>query len=143
MSDTYLASQIADRQGGHSGGEARLLRWKVATLGDVEAPSTAANGEADVADEVASLRAELARTKAELADAQHRLLTLRDHAIGYEAELGQLRNHGGPQLQTREMQAALFVVKVGKALRLNALLRFGPVKRFARRLLGVFNPRVG
>ncbi len=93
--------------------------------------------------ELSTLRAELARTKAELADAQHRLLTLRDHAIGYEAELGQLRNHGGPQLQTREMQAALFVVKVAKALRLNVLLRIGPVRRFARYLLGVYSPRVG
>jgi hypothetical protein len=94
-------------------------------------------------DDVEGLRAELARTRAELADAQHRLLTLRDHAIGYEAELGQLRNHGGPRLETREMQAALFVVKVGKALRLNALLRFAPVKRLARYLLGVYSPRVG
>lgn len=90
-----------------------------------------------------ALRAELALTKAELTDAQHRLLTLRDHAIGYEAELGQLRNHGGPQLESREMQAALFVVKVGRALRLNVLLRFGPVKRVARYLLGVYRPRAG
>lgn len=96
-------------------------------------------GEADA--EVAALRFELAQTKAELADAQHRLLTLRDHAIGYEAELGQLRSYGGPQLQSREMQAALFVVKVGRALRLNALLRFELVKRIARYLLGVFRPR--
>lgn len=96
-------------------------------------------GETDA--EVAALRSELARTKAELADAQHRLLTLRDHAIGYEAELGQLRSHGGPQLESREMQAALFVVKVGKALRLNALLRFELVKRIARYLLGIYRPR--
>jgi hypothetical protein len=91
-------------------------------------------------EEVAALRAELERTRAQLADAQHRALTLRDHAIGYEAELGQLRNHGGPRLESREMQAALFVVKVGKALRLNALLRFEPVKRMARYLLGVYRP---
>jgi hypothetical protein len=97
-------------------------------------------GETD--DEAAAIRAELVRAKAELADAQHRLLTLRDHAIGYEAELGQLRNHGGPQLESREMQAALFVVKAGKALRLNALLRLEPVKRIARYLLGVYRPRV-
>lgn len=99
--------------------------------------------EAEAGAELAALRAELARTRAELADAQHRLLTLRDHAIGYEAELGQLRNHGGPQLESREMQAALFVVRVAKALRLNVLLRFGPVKRLARYLLGVYRPRVG
>ena len=102
-----------------------------------------ANGAPTDSEGVDALRAELARTKAELADAQHRLLTLRDHAIGYEAELGQLRNQGGPQLESREMQAALFVVKVGKALRLNVLLRFGPVKRLARYLLGVYSPRVG
>jgi hypothetical protein len=99
--------------------------------------------EAEAGDELSVLRAELARTKAELADAQHRLLTLRDHAIGYEAELGQLRSHGGPRLESREMQAALFVVKVAKTLRLNALLRFGPVKRLARYLLGAYQPRVG
>lgn len=96
-------------------------------------------GETD--SELAELRAELARTKAELTDAQHRLLTLRDHAIGYEAELGQLRNHGGLRLESREVQAALFIVKVGKALRLNALLRFEPVKRVARYVLGVYRPR--
>ena len=107
----------------------------------MEAAPTAHEGEAG--DELATLTSELARTRAELADAQHRLLTLRDHAIGYEAELGQLRNHGGPQLESREMQAALFVVKVGKALRLNVLLRFGPVKQLARYLLGVYRPRVG
>ncbi len=98
--------------------------------------------EGEAGDELSVLRAELARTKAELADAQHRLLTLRDHAIGYEAELGQLRSHG-PRLESREMQAALLAVKVGKALRLNALLRFGPVKRLARYLLGAYRPRVG
>lgn len=103
------------------------------------AASRGSVGDADA--ELAALRAELARTKAELADAQHRLLTLRDHAIGYEAELGQLRNNGGPRLESREMQAALFVVKAGKALRLNALLRFEPVKRLARHLLGVYRPR--
>lgn len=90
---------------------------------------------------MAALRSELARARAELADAQHRLLTLRDHAIGYEAELGQLRNHGGLRLESREVQAALFIVKVGKALRLNALLSFEPVKRIARYLLGVYRPR--
>ena len=102
-----------------------------------------ANGSPIDPEDLEGLRAELESTKAELADAQHRLLTLRDHAIGYEAELGQLRNHGGPQLQSREMQAALFVVKVGKALRLNLLLRFGPVKRLARYLLGSYRPGVG
>ena len=99
--------------------------------------------DSDAGESLASVRAELERTKAELADARHRLLTLRDHAIGYEAELGQLRNHGGPQLESREVQAALFLVKVGKALRLNMLLRFGPVKRLARYLLGIYRPRVG
>lgn len=102
-----------------------------------------ANGVPTDPDDIGAVRAELARTQAELADAQHRLLTLRDHAIGYEAELGQMRNHSGPQLETREMQAALLVVKVGKALRLNVLLRFGPVKRAARYLLGVFSSRIG
>ena len=105
----------------------------------VEPAPTVHQGEAG--GELAALRAELVRTKAELADAQHRLLTLRDHAIGYEAELGQLRNYGGPRLESREMQAALFVVKAGKALRLNGLLRFEPVKRIARYLLGVYRPR--
>ncbi len=107
----------------------------------MEAGPTGFDGEAG--EELAALRIELARTKAELADAQHRLLTLRNHAIGYEAELGQLRNHDGPALESREMQAALFVVKAGKALRLNALLRLEPVKRVARYLLGVYRPRVG
>jgi hypothetical protein len=41
------------------------------------------------------------------------------------------------------VQAALFLVKVGRALRLNALLRFEPVKRVVRYLLGVYRPRAG
>lgn len=107
----------------------------------MEAASKASGGEADA--ELAALRSDLARTKAELADAQHRLLTLRDHAIGYEAELGQLRSRGGPRLESREMQAALLIVKAGRSLKLNALLRFEPVRRIVRYLLGVYRPRVG
>lgn len=110
-------------------------------MADTEA--RVAVGRSNDPEDVDALRAELTRIRAELADAQHRLLTLRDHAIGYEAELGQLRSHGGPRLESREVQAALFVVKVGKALRLNALLRLGLVRRVARYLLGVYRPRVG
>ena len=96
-------------------------------------------GEADA--EIAALRSELAGARAELLQTQHQLLTLRDHVIGTEAELDQLRNHGGPPLESKEMQAALFLVSAIKALRLGALVRLGPVKRLARYLLGVLRTR--
>ncbi len=108
--------------------------------GRVGAAFTGLGGEAG--EEVTALRGELIRTKAELFKAQPELLTLRDDVIGYEAEIAQLRSYDGPRLESSEVQAALFLVKVGRVLRLKGLLRFSPIQRFAQYLFGFVHRHV-
>lgn len=91
-------------------------------------------------DDVEALRAKLARAERQLAEAQHEVLTLKDRAIGAEAALGHLREELEP-VRGRELEAALYTVRAARAMRLDVLVRVGPIKRALKLGLGLFARR--